>query len=250
MWAAVIRLASQSSRNKGDPYYCFRSLDSMTSSLSFNCFPAASRSFLTTSVPWIALEISSCHCKGILHKTIWFSTSCAIASDRSFEPCSFAVLSQPSLAADSQEWFALLLARTRGRNFLLCAIRDWPEFLACSFHKDSPIGPEYRSFWVATSWSLRYDWWLRCDQYFLICFGRINVDSFLRSSIGEMKMSKGWISRGKSRNHASSCMIKSNCREHRFWKRWDSSNRTCRSRPGGCPKAEAELKGELRAKVE
>ena len=46
--------------------------------------------FLTSSVLWIALEISSCHCKGISHKILWSSTFYAIASDRLFELCSFA----------------------------------------------------------------------------------------------------------------------------------------------------------------
>ena len=40
-----------------------------------------------------------------------------------------------------------------------------------------------RSFWVTTSLLPHCDQTLRCDQYFKICFGRINADSFLRSSI-------------------------------------------------------------------
>ena len=176
MRAAVIRSASPSSRDKGDPHYCFRSLDSM----KLRSWPVVWALivcrlvlgvFLTSSVLWIALEISSCHCKGISHKTLWSSTFYAIASDQLFEPCSF--------AGRSQEWFALFLARTRGRNFLLCSIClfflhevflarslcsnfQLPSNEISSCRQDSPFGLEKwimiacmgvnQSFWVSNSW--------------------------------------------------------------------------------------------------
>ena len=79
MLAAVIRSASPSSRDKGDPYYCFRSLDSMklrSGAVVWALFVCGLvlGVFLTSSVLWIALEISSCLCKGISHKTSWSCT--------------------------------------------------------------------------------------------------------------------------------------------------------------------------------
>ena len=93
MLAAVICSASPSSRDKGDPYDCFRSLDSMklrSGPIVWALFVCrlVLGVFLTSSVLWIALEISGCHCKGISHKTLWSSTFYAIASDQLFEPCS------------------------------------------------------------------------------------------------------------------------------------------------------------------
>ena len=85
MWAAVICSASPSSRDKGAE---FHAIALRTGSLSFVRLQVGSRSVLTTSVLWIALEISSCRCKGIPHKILWSFTFYAIASDRLFELCS------------------------------------------------------------------------------------------------------------------------------------------------------------------
>ena len=61
------------------------------------------RTIFTIIVLWIALEISSCRRKGIPAKKLLPSTFYAIASDRLFQPCLFAGL--------TQELFVLLLAR-------------------------------------------------------------------------------------------------------------------------------------------
>ena len=83
--AAVIRLASPSSRDEGDPYYCsrfsiagFHEVALLTGSLSFDRLQVGPRSVLTTSVLWIALKVSSCRCKCISHKILWSSTYYAI----------------------------------------------------------------------------------------------------------------------------------------------------------------------------
>ena len=70
-----------------------------------------------------SLEILSSSSKSNLPKNLWSSTFYVIASDRLFELCSF--------AGPSQEYFPLLLARTRGRNFQWSSKVIGPNILPC-----------------------------------------------------------------------------------------------------------------------
>ena len=185
-----------------------------TCCLSIDRLLIGSRSVLTSSVLSIAPEISSCLAK--------------VFCTKFYGPL-------PSMLLLPTDCLSLDLLQDGPRSDLCCFSHELaveisccvqyvidPNFLLAHFTKIRLLRPEYwimiacrgvdRSLQVATCWSLCCDRLLRCDLYFLICSGRINVDSFFRSSIGDTKVSKGWISRGKSRNSASSWIIKSNCR--------------------------------------
>ena len=90
MLAAVIRSASPSSRDKGDPYYCFRSLDSMKlRSGPVVCALIVCGWFQECFDNQCALDRSQnfqLSLQRYFAQKKWSSTFYAVASDRLFEP--------------------------------------------------------------------------------------------------------------------------------------------------------------------